>query len=304
MRRKVLILFSLPFIAYIIWQKWGDPYQNPGAYLQTKPAQRLNVALPFTLGAHRIFPIAWYQLDAQVVAKKDYNETLSPLDLGVAWGPLLENDRLSKLRFWHGERYLNFRGNSGLAQTMTNACIANVHIIPADDHVRTYMMRIQPGDFISLQGHLVQVFGPKGAWSSSLSRKDTGDGACEVFYVTNALIFTPDKQSQPVVSEVITASDPVRTPPVASKIVSNVIRVAPKPKFPKEITLAQELEIPVDGGMIMAQTGDHLIIIEERDTQSQVKYLNYNFWISTEKLQNYIIQKEKNAISDQAIHRY
>ena len=38
-----------------------------------------------------------------------------------------------------------------------------------------------------MTGYLVNATGPGGeAWNSSLRRDDTGNGACEVFYVTDA----------------------------------------------------------------------------------------------------------------------
>jgi len=41
-------------------------------------------------------------------------------------------------------------------------------------------------DLVSLEGYLVEIAGPEGYhWRSSLSRDDTGGGACEVMWVTS-----------------------------------------------------------------------------------------------------------------------
>jgi len=43
---------------------------------------------------------------------------------------------------------------------------------------------LRPGQIVRLQGYLVDVRGPGGfAWNTSLTRSDTGDGACEIVWV-------------------------------------------------------------------------------------------------------------------------
>lgn len=89
MLRNTLIFSSIPFIAYILYQQFGAPYREQRAYLNTDPAQRYRFAPPIEREKEKIFPIAWHQLDALVVATKEYDDVLSPVDLGVVWGALL-----------------------------------------------------------------------------------------------------------------------------------------------------------------------------------------------------------------------
>ena len=43
---------------------------------------------------------------------------------------------------------------------------------------------LRRGEFVAMRGYLVNVGGPDGFyWNTSLRRDDTGNGACEVFYV-------------------------------------------------------------------------------------------------------------------------
>jgi hypothetical protein len=61
---------------------------------------------------------------------------------------------------------------------------ANMHIIPAGDPIEKELMRIRKGHIVRLGGYLVQVNAPDGwSWRSSLTRSDTGGGACEVVLV-------------------------------------------------------------------------------------------------------------------------
>jgi len=61
---------------------------------------------------------------------------------------------------------------------------ANMHMIPADDAVHRALDRVRPGEVIHLRGFLVDASRPDGwQWHTSMSRDDTGNGACELVYV-------------------------------------------------------------------------------------------------------------------------
>jgi hypothetical protein len=46
------------------------------------------------------------------------------------------------------------------------------------------LSRLRPGQVVRLQGYLVRVEAPGGwQWNSSMTRDDTGNGACEVMLV-------------------------------------------------------------------------------------------------------------------------
>ncbi|WP_166627906.1 hypothetical protein [Thiopseudomonas denitrificans] len=48
---------------------------------------------------------------------------------------------------------------------------------------------MRPGQVIALEGYLVDAAAPDGwRWNTSLTRKDTGTGACELFWVENAYV--------------------------------------------------------------------------------------------------------------------
>jgi hypothetical protein len=62
--------------------------------------------------------------------------------------------------------------------------MAQMHVIPADKDVESRLKKLRPGQIVTAKGYLVDVRGPAGfAWNTSLSRTDTGDGACEIFWV-------------------------------------------------------------------------------------------------------------------------
>jgi hypothetical protein len=61
---------------------------------------------------------------------------------------------------------------------------ANMHMIPATAEVERQLLRVRPGQVVALMGYLVEVRGRDGfRWRSSLTREDTGNGACELVWV-------------------------------------------------------------------------------------------------------------------------
>ena len=61
---------------------------------------------------------------------------------------------------------------------------ANMHIIPATPDIAARCKSLRAGTLVHLVGDLVEASGPGIThWRSSLSRTDTGNGACELFYV-------------------------------------------------------------------------------------------------------------------------
>ncbi|MBI2267757.1 MAG: hypothetical protein HYU64_21745, partial [Armatimonadetes bacterium] len=61
---------------------------------------------------------------------------------------------------------------------------SNMHMIPANPMVGRMLKSIRREDVITLRGYLVQADGTDGwSWTSSLSRDDSGPGACELVWV-------------------------------------------------------------------------------------------------------------------------
>ena len=61
---------------------------------------------------------------------------------------------------------------------------ANMHMIPADAAVRRTLLRVRKNDIVTFSGYLVSIRADDDwMWSSSMSRNDSGGGACEVVWV-------------------------------------------------------------------------------------------------------------------------
>ncbi|HNY47676.1 MAG TPA: hypothetical protein PKN64_12015, partial [Casimicrobium sp.] len=66
---------------------------------------------------------------------------------------------------------------------------ANMHLIPSDTAVKKVLSAARVGNVVAIEGHLVDAKSDSG-WSmtTSLTREDSGAGACEIVYVRRASI--------------------------------------------------------------------------------------------------------------------
>ena len=65
--------------------------------------------------------------------------------------------------------------------------MANNHVIAANADVRSVIRWLRVGQIVTMKGYLVNAVKAGGEnWNSSLRREDTGNGACELFYVESA----------------------------------------------------------------------------------------------------------------------
>jgi len=64
-------------------------------------------------------------------------------------------------------------------------------MVPANSLVEKKLKKIRRGDIVNAQGFLIDVDHESGfLWRTSMSRDDTGNGSCEIFYVEQLEIET------------------------------------------------------------------------------------------------------------------
>jgi hypothetical protein len=143
-------------------------------------------------------PLAEYRVSGVVVSKKSYSDDwegeIAPVDLAIAWGKLPEPEFDRYITFSHSHRWYHYKWKEGspFDTSYVIAHSANNHIIPASENIRRALKVIKKKDQVVLEGYLVNLKGTyKGrevAWNTSMSRKDTGNGSCELFYVSKVRI--------------------------------------------------------------------------------------------------------------------
>jgi len=138
----------------------------------------------------RLRPLAGFSVEARVLSREDYRmgreADFSPTDLALGWGRMADDAVLSQLVISQGGRWYRYRWKDAppipLAEIVRSS--ANMHMIPSDDAVAAALRRIERGERVRIDGWLVEIDSGDGwRWRSSLSREDSGGGACELVYV-------------------------------------------------------------------------------------------------------------------------
>jgi hypothetical protein len=147
------------------------------------------MALPAIDNA-RLKPLAGFSIEARVLGREDYRigreADYSPTDLALGWGRMTEDAVLSQLDISQSSRWYHYRWNDTPPIPVDEIVrsSANMHMIPADDTVAAALKRIEQGQRVRIDGWLVEVNADDGwRWRSSLTRDDSGGGACELVYV-------------------------------------------------------------------------------------------------------------------------
>lgn len=155
--------------------------------LQTGVPQGL--ALP-AIGDARLLPLAGFSVDARVLGREDYRfgheAGYSPTDLALGWGRMGDDAVLARLSLSQGGRWYHYRwqGEPPIPADDIRRSSANMHIVPGDDRVAAALARVEAGQRVRIDGWLIQIDGDGGNWHwrSSLTREDSGGGACELVY--------------------------------------------------------------------------------------------------------------------------
>jgi hypothetical protein len=149
----------------------------------------------------RYTALARYEISARVLfalrVSADEVGAIAPFDLSVAWGRMSDTRLLRKVAFSHAGRFLGWGfQDPELMSFDVGLYLANMHLIPADQEVESLLRRLRTDSLVQLRGFLVHVQSDQVSLASSLSRKDTGPGACEVMWVDSAKLIASVVTSQ------------------------------------------------------------------------------------------------------------
>ncbi len=210
---QILFLFFLTFIIY--------GFFNGFFYFNTTAAERADLPtdipellrapvqtmLPYklvlTVNGFTVKEVASFVITGRILNTDHCWVTpasdLSSTDLALGWDFMADKRVIRQISFVQARRFLYLNPPETLYRYFPNKQIVdnkqffssfdNIHTIPANDGIRNILKSLHRNQIVTLKGALVYVSHPGLMdWNSSLSREDTGDGACEIMYVENVQI--------------------------------------------------------------------------------------------------------------------
>ncbi|TVR32489.1 MAG: hypothetical protein EA390_05090 [Balneolaceae bacterium] len=199
-KASLSILTVLIILGMIFWWQSGRVVTyGPGIMAPNEPVQlNLNAAEVFDFENYRLTPLADFEVHARVLSSKRYKRgreaDLSPVDLALGWGRMSDETVIDQIHIRQLNRFYLWRVKQfPIPQREIETHSANMHMVPANDQIKRELKRVRKGDLVSFSGKLVRIDAPDGwRWTSSLTRTDTGNGACELVYVKGFKITTPE----------------------------------------------------------------------------------------------------------------
>lgn len=196
--RGVLCVTVVGLALFSGWRRFElRPLHPPdGVVASQEPRQRdTGEAAVMRHGRWLLTPRADYEITARILSREDYRfdalADLIPEDLALGWGPMSDNRVLAAFDIEQSARFYTWRPHGALpvARETVISHSANIHLIPADETIRSRLERLRVGEVVHLSGPLVDGRRDDGAWiRTSLSRQDSGAGSCEVLLVRNVEI--------------------------------------------------------------------------------------------------------------------
>ncbi len=208
--------YRLPGISKILPQSFQDPIQTPTDNIPLNPERKDGKFL------YEVVPMHDYELFGVVASKHlsqhdigmyDHaaaGDHLNSMDLCVIWGENIRSGVYRKMKFSNDDWSCQASFKRGTTQAdwklFNGAEFSNNHLLPGNFNVDETLAAIKPGDQIHLRGKLVRYkrTGSEGNYrGSSTLRTDTGNGACEIIYVTGAKILKPANEVCRIIYDIL-----------------------------------------------------------------------------------------------------
>jgi len=192
-----LFIFSIAVLAYLAVRGWEqEPITHPPGILADGIPLQVDVhASSFEMDDYRITKKARFEIQARVLSTEQYylnrEADLSPIDLALGWGVMSDQSLLEQIDISQSSRWYRWRyeGSIPVSDQQIITSSGNMHMIPATASVERSLMKLREGNVVVLQGYLVDVDHDSGwRWRTSMTRTDTGAGACEIVYVESIAV--------------------------------------------------------------------------------------------------------------------
>ena len=243
---KVMLLAAITLLVISFFQK--DKLPIPGFFSQavlSEPRQTPTQSSPFETKVndqtYTVTPLFDYELSGVVVTDyesgslgdiyhhRQWKDFLNVKDLCVVWGQNVKSGVFRKLRYDSGPWTCFFQTpDRKTSAAFRSDQLSNNHLLTDDIDLHHRIMRAAPGDQVRIKGVLANYQNTAAGFDrgTSISRTDTGNGACETIYVTDFKIM---KEANRVWRVIYQLSGVAALVAVLGFIVTLLIRPAKRP---------------------------------------------------------------------------
>lgn len=191
MNRYIKWLIALA-IGYALWSYWAAPHSGIQDSTDYQVVDGVHHSDQFVMTN-----LAPYAGEFRVLSKENYSlgreAELSPVDFALGWGRMADPAVYKQLSIRQSNRWYYWRYENAppIPVNEISSQSANTHLIPATKAIAKQLAQIDQDNLIYLKGQLVEVKAQDGwTWRSSLSREDTGNGACELMLVEEVRVIS------------------------------------------------------------------------------------------------------------------
>jgi hypothetical protein len=191
---KIILVIVLATLG--LWQAGNNwrlrPIHPPDGLLAPAEPRQSNPGSTAAIshGHWILTPRAQYEITARILGREDYSfdvlADLVPEDLALGWGAMSDNRILRDFQITQSARFYGWRplGDLPIPRQEIISHSANTHVIPSDPDVRSQLESLRVGQIVHMTGLLVDGVRGDGVYiHTSLTRDDSGAGACEVMLV-------------------------------------------------------------------------------------------------------------------------
>ena len=243
---RLMLLASLTVLAISFFQK--DKLPGPGFFsdaVLVEPRQTPTQKSPFETKVNNhtytVTPLFEYELSGVVVTDyesgsfgdiyhhRKWKDFLNVKDLCVVWGQNITSGVFRKLRYDSGPWTCFFKApDRKTGERFRDDQLSNNHLLTDKLDLHHQIMRVAPGDEVRIRGVLANYHYTASGFDrgTSISRTDTGNGACETIYVTD---FSITKEANRVWRTLYRLSGVASAVAVLGFILTLLIRPATRP---------------------------------------------------------------------------
>jgi hypothetical protein len=198
MKKVALVLLGVMLAGYCTLNRASGVSTPDPIDPESEPVQERTDREPFEIetskGPVKLQPRAEFDVSAIVASAESYRfdagAFLSPVDLVMTWGKLPEEPYKGQVSYSQMSRFYYWRTpSSSVDLGYIQSHSSNMHMIPATPNLKKALRGIGSGDRVRLRGLLVDASTAEGfTWGTSMSRTDSGAGACELVWVEEAQV--------------------------------------------------------------------------------------------------------------------